>query len=40
VRVVSFDDWRKLDRIEVESGAATGRPRVKLVSTADMLSRL
>ncbi len=32
----SFADWKKLDAIEVERGAAEGRPRVKFVTVADM----
>ncbi len=32
----SFADWKKLDAIEVERGAAEGRPRVKFVTVEDM----
>jgi ferredoxin--NADP+ reductase len=39
-RVVTFDDWRKLDAIEVAEGKPAGRPRRKLVAVADMLARL
>jgi ferredoxin--NADP+ reductase len=34
----SFDDWRNLDRLEIERGQAIGRPRVKLTRIADMLA--
>jgi ferredoxin--NADP+ reductase len=39
-RVVSFADWQRLDRLEVERGAAAGRPRVKLGAVAEMLAAL
>jgi ferredoxin--NADP+ reductase len=35
--VVSFDDWRRIDAAETASGAAAGRPRVKLTSVQDAL---
>ncbi len=37
---VSFEDWQRLDAIEIEKGKAQGRPRVKFTRTADMLSAL
>jgi len=37
---VSFEDWRALDRHEVERGAAQGRPRVKCVSVDEMLAAI
>ena len=37
---VSFADWKRLDRIEVERGAPQGRPRVKLTSVEEMLAAL
>ena len=37
---VSFDDWRKLDGLEVERGRSEGRPRVKFCSVEDMLAAL
>jgi ferredoxin--NADP+ reductase len=40
VRVVTFEDWKRLDAAELEDGAAAGRPRVKLASRAAMLARL
>ena len=39
-RYVSFDDWRRLDALEVERGRATGRPRVKFVRVEEMLAVL
>ena len=40
VRVVTWEDWRKLDQIERERGAALGRPRLKFTTVADMLGAL
>ncbi len=40
VRIVSFDDWRKIDAAEIERGAKVGKPREKFTSTAEMLSLL
>jgi len=40
VRVVTWNDWRKLDQIERERGAALGRPRLKFTTVADMLGAL
>jgi ferredoxin/flavodoxin---NADP+ reductase len=37
---VSYDDWLKLDAIEVAHGRAQGRPRVKLTSVEEMLTAL
>jgi ferredoxin--NADP+ reductase len=37
---VSFPDWKRLDKIEVERGAPLGRPRVKLTSIEEMLAAL
>ncbi len=39
-RYVSFEDWRRLDDIEVARGLKLGRPRLKLTSVEDMLSAL
>ena len=39
-RCVSFGDWQRLDRIEIERGKACGRPRVKLTSVEEMLGEL
>jgi len=38
--LVTFPDWKRLDRIEVERGAPLGRPRVKLTSVAEMIAAL
>jgi ferredoxin--NADP+ reductase len=38
VRWVSFDDWRALDRHEVERGASAGKPREKVVVPDEMLA--
>jgi len=40
VRVVTYDDWRLLDRLEIERGQAVGRPRVKFCSVDEMLDAL
>jgi ferredoxin--NADP+ reductase len=40
VRVVTWNDWRKLDQIERERGAALGRPRLKFTTVAEMLGAL
>lgn len=37
---VSFEDWLRLDTLEVEQGKAAGRPRVKFTRVADMFSAL
>ena len=37
---VSYDDWRHIDRIEVERGRAEGRPRVKLTRLDEFLAAL
>ncbi len=39
-RLVTFPDWRELDRLEVERGRALGRPRVKFTSVEEMLAAL
>lgn len=39
-RCVSFDDWCRLDEMEVAKGALQGRPRVKFTSVEDMLRAL
>ena len=36
-RVVTFNQWRELDDIEVSKGVATDRPRVKFTDVAEML---
>lgn len=40
VRVVTFEDWKRLDAAEIADGAAVGRPRVKLATREAMLARL
>ncbi len=40
LRPVDFTDWKRLDRIEVERGAAAGRPRVKFGRIEEMLAAL
>jgi ferredoxin--NADP+ reductase len=40
VRVVTFDDWRRLDEVEVERGARRGAPRDKITDVETMLSIL
>ncbi|RME72683.1 MAG: NADP oxidoreductase [Chloroflexi bacterium] len=36
----SYEDWLKLDQIEVERGQAAGRPRIKFTRIEDMLAAL
>jgi ferredoxin--NADP+ reductase len=36
----SYDDWRRLDQLEVAAGRGTGRPRVKFTSVEDMAAAL
>ncbi len=38
--VITYDDWRTLDRLEAERGQPLGRPRVKFTSVAEMLAAL
>jgi ferredoxin--NADP+ reductase len=40
VRVVSYDDWRKIDAAEVERGQATGKPREKFTRVQEALDVL
>lgn len=40
VRVVTWADWRRLDQLEQDRGAAAGRPRLKFTSIPDMLTAL
>jgi ferredoxin--NADP+ reductase len=40
VRLVSFDDWKQLDEVEVARGARRGAPRDKIVEVEAMLSIL
>ena len=40
VRVVSFEDWKRLDALETERGRAAGKPREKFTRLEEMLERL
>jgi ferredoxin--NADP+ reductase len=40
VRVVTFEDWREIDRLEIERGRAKGKPREKFVSVEEMIRSL
>lgn len=40
VRAVTFAQWRHLDALEASRGAATGRPRVKTLTRAEMLAAM
>jgi ferredoxin--NADP+ reductase len=37
---ITFEDWLRLDKVEVAKGQPAGRPRVKFTNVADMLSAL
>lgn len=37
---VSFEDWSRIDAMELERGEESGRPRVKFTSTEEMLAAL
>jgi ferredoxin--NADP+ reductase len=39
-RCVTYADWRRLDRLEVEAGKPAGRPRRKFTCLEDMLAAL
>ncbi len=39
-QLFTFDDWLKLDALELAAGEAQGRPRVKFGSVAEMLAAL
>ncbi len=40
IRWVAFDEWERLDRLEVARGEALGRPRVKMVARDEMFDAL
>ena len=40
VRVVSFEDWRKIDAAEIERGQPLGKPREKYPTVEEMLAKL
>jgi ferredoxin--NADP+ reductase len=37
---VSYEDWRRLDQLEMARGRAAARPRVKFTRVKDMLAAL
>ncbi|XP_024215498.1 NADPH:adrenodoxin oxidoreductase, mitochondrial isoform X2 [Halyomorpha halys] len=37
VQVVSFEGWRKIDKVEIEKGEKVGKPREKIVDIEEML---
>lgn len=37
IRAVSFEDWRKIDAVEVERGKKVGKPREKISRVGEML---
>jgi ferredoxin--NADP+ reductase len=39
-RVVTYDDWKKLDALEVAQGKEQGRPRVKITDHAGFMHAL
>ena len=39
-QVIGYDDWQRLDAIEVERGERAGRPRVKFTDLEEMLQEL
>jgi len=40
IQYITYNDWKKLDQIEIERGQAIGRPRVKFCFIEDMLEAL
>ncbi len=40
VRYITFADWERLDKLEVDQGSAAGKPREKLTSTQAALAAL
>ena len=36
----TFDDWKRIDKIEIERGKVVNRPRIKFTSTLSMLKVL
>jgi len=40
VRVVGFNDWKKIDTAEIERGKLVGKPREKFTSVEDMLKAI
>ena len=39
-QVITIEEWRRLDALEVERGKTQGRPRVKLTAVDEMLAAL
>ena len=39
-RCISFEDWQRLDAVELEAGLRCGRPRLKFTSVDEMLAAL
>jgi ferredoxin--NADP+ reductase len=39
-RIVGYEDWRRLDAIEIERGARAGKPREKMTRIDEMLAAL
>jgi ferredoxin--NADP+ reductase len=40
IRIVSFDDWKRIDQAEIERGQAKGKTREKFTSADEMLACL
>lgn len=38
VRAVTFDGWKRIDKIEIETGKKIGKPREKLTTVAELLA--
>ena len=38
VQVVEFADWQRIDTLEIERGAQSGRPREKIVTRGELLA--
>ena len=39
-RCISFEDWQRLDAVELEAGLRCGRPRLKFTSVDEMIAAL
>jgi ferredoxin/flavodoxin---NADP+ reductase len=40
VRVISYEDWHKIDAVEIERGQVVGKPREKITRVSEMLELL
>ena len=40
VRVITFDDWQKIDSLEQQVGKSKNKPREKIVNIAEILDYL